>query len=231
MSIAFSGVGVGSVRLSPWLQGLIVRAGWRSACFALGILVLVLLLPLNLLVRRRPQDIGIEPDGDRAAQRFHTRWPTIQCRRRRLGRCRLDARSGADDTSFRWIALGYFCALFAACSAGPPEEVLWWKSASRRASPPGRRRRQPCGDTGSDRARPSLRPDRTRVRLGASGALGWRCVLPAAAHAAPDCRCRLRWVPDDRGGRGRWATASPRSSARSRRRSFKDVITVRSSAR
>ena len=33
MSIAFSGVGVGSVILLPWLQGLIVRAGWRSACF------------------------------------------------------------------------------------------------------------------------------------------------------------------------------------------------------
>jgi MFS family permease len=67
MSIAFSGVGVGSIILLPWLQGLIARAGWRHACFAMGILVLVLLLPLNLLVRHRPQDIGLEPDGDRSA--------------------------------------------------------------------------------------------------------------------------------------------------------------------
>jgi MFS family permease len=50
MSLAFSGVGVGSVILLPWLQGVIARAGWRSACLALGIVVLVLLLPLNLLV-------------------------------------------------------------------------------------------------------------------------------------------------------------------------------------
>src|SRR6266550_2272026 len=64
MSLAFSGVGVGSVILLPWMQSLIERTGWRSACFAMGILVLMLLLPLNLLVRQRPQDIGLEPDGD-----------------------------------------------------------------------------------------------------------------------------------------------------------------------
>ena len=38
---------------------MIARAGWRSACLASGIVVLVLLLPLNLLVRRRPEDIGL----------------------------------------------------------------------------------------------------------------------------------------------------------------------------
>src|SRR4029077_12377308 len=67
MSLAFSGVGVGSIILLPWLQGLIVRTGWRSACFAMGVLVLALLLPLNLLLRQRPQDVGLEPDGDSSA--------------------------------------------------------------------------------------------------------------------------------------------------------------------
>jgi len=62
MSLAFSGVGVGSVILLPWLETLINRSGWRSACLALGVLVLALLLPLNLLVRRRPEDIGLHPD-------------------------------------------------------------------------------------------------------------------------------------------------------------------------
>ena len=32
----------------------------------LGILVLALLGPLNLLLKRRPQDIGLEPDGARS---------------------------------------------------------------------------------------------------------------------------------------------------------------------
>jgi MFS family permease len=73
MSLAFSGVGVGSIILLPWLQGLIERAGWRAACFALGVLVLALLVPLNLLVRRHPHDIGLEPDGDAARMTRRTR--------------------------------------------------------------------------------------------------------------------------------------------------------------
>jgi MFS family permease len=113
MSLAFSGVGVGSIILLPWLQGLIERAGWRAACFALGILVLALLLPLNLLVRRRPQDIGLEPDGDSSSHDgpHAQRHPNI-----------VDADWAATDWTLRlalrtgrfwWISLGYFCALFA----------------------------------------------------------------------------------------------------------------------
>src|SRR5881628_3433100 len=64
MSLAFSGVGVGSIILLPWLQALIGRAGWRAACWVMGILVLALLAPLNLLLRRRPEDLGLEPDGE-----------------------------------------------------------------------------------------------------------------------------------------------------------------------
>src|SRR6185295_9914309 len=65
MSLAFSGVGVGSMILLPWIQTMIGRSGWRAACWAMGLLVLLLLVPLNLLLRRRPQDMGLEPDGDR----------------------------------------------------------------------------------------------------------------------------------------------------------------------
>src|SRR5438093_2077710 len=68
LSVAFSGVGVGSIILLPWLQSLIARAGWRAACLALGVLVLVLLAPINLLLARRPEDLGLEPDGDRSAR-------------------------------------------------------------------------------------------------------------------------------------------------------------------
>jgi MFS family permease len=111
MSLAFSGVGFGSVILLPWLQGMIVRSGWRSACLALGVVVLVLLLPLNLLVRRRPEDIGLLPDGDGAARSSAARaaadvvdraWVAVDwtlARAVRTGR-------------FWWIAIGYFCALF-----------------------------------------------------------------------------------------------------------------------
>jgi MFS family permease len=112
MSIAFSGVGIGSIVLLPWVQALIARAGWRAACWALAVLVLVLLVPLNLLLRRRPQDLGLQPDGDReshdaAAQRRAANvvdpvWAAIDwtlARAMRTGR-------------FWWLALAFLCGLY-----------------------------------------------------------------------------------------------------------------------
>ena len=112
MSIAFSGVGIGSIVLLPWLQTLIAHSGWRSACTGMGILVFVLLAPLNLLIRRRPEDLGTGPDGDRVAPastaaRPHANvvdhaWTAIDWTlARALGTAR-----------FWWIAAGYFCGLF-----------------------------------------------------------------------------------------------------------------------
>ncbi|OGK97974.1 MAG: MFS transporter, partial [Candidatus Rokubacteria bacterium RIFCSPHIGHO2_02_FULL_73_26] len=67
LGLAFSGVGVGSIVLLPWMQRVIVGRGWRAACWAMAAVVVLALLPLNLLQRRRPEDLGLEPDGDAAA--------------------------------------------------------------------------------------------------------------------------------------------------------------------
>jgi len=65
IGVAFSGVGMGSILLLPWVQRLISQAGWRHACLVLAILLLVTLLPLNLVFPRcRPEEIGLRPDGD-----------------------------------------------------------------------------------------------------------------------------------------------------------------------
>jgi MFS family permease len=113
MSVAFSGVGVGSIILLPWLQTLIGRAGWRAACWAMGILVLVLLVPLNLLLKKRPEDLGLAPDGDFASRGVADRnpasnvvdpaWTAVDWT---FARARRTAR-------FWWIAVGYFFGLFA----------------------------------------------------------------------------------------------------------------------
>ncbi|HEY4370727.1 MAG TPA: MFS transporter [Burkholderiales bacterium] len=63
ISIAFSGVGAGAITLLPWLQNIIVHDGWRASCTAMGFLVLVIVGPITLLVRRRPEDLGLTPDG------------------------------------------------------------------------------------------------------------------------------------------------------------------------
>ncbi|MGH7278922.1 MAG: MFS transporter [Candidatus Rokuibacteriota bacterium] len=113
MSVAFSGAGVGSIILLPWLQTVIERSGWRAACWAMGLLVLALLAPLNLLLRRRPQDLGLQPDGDHAARQttaagpaanvVDPAWVAVDWT---LGRAMRTAR-------FWWVALGYFCGLYA----------------------------------------------------------------------------------------------------------------------
>ena len=67
LGIAFSGVGVGSFVLLPWAQHLIARTGWRGACWALAAILAFLVLPLNILVpRRKPEELGLRPDGDEA---------------------------------------------------------------------------------------------------------------------------------------------------------------------
>lgn len=113
MSIAFSGVGIGSIVLLPGLQAFIDYAGWRAASIAMGVLVLVMLAPLNLLVKRRPEDVGTGPDGDppeRTAPGAPAHdnivdhaWVAIDWT---LARALRTAR-------FWWIAAGYASAMFA----------------------------------------------------------------------------------------------------------------------
>ncbi len=112
MSLAFAGVGVGSIILLPAVQTIIGRAGWRTACVVLGLLVLTVLAPLNLLVRRRPEDLGLAPDGDPAAPGgaaappsnvVDAAWVAVDWTLARALRTR----------RFWWIALGFFGGLFA----------------------------------------------------------------------------------------------------------------------
>lgn len=111
ISVAFSGVGVGAVVLLPWLQSIIERDGWRASCWFMGLLVLLVLGPLNLFVRRRPQDIGLQPDGEtQAAAAIRAKanvvdpaWVAVEWT---LARAVRTAR-------FWWIVLGFTCSLFA----------------------------------------------------------------------------------------------------------------------
>ena len=112
IGIAFSGVGIASILLLPWMQVLIAREGWRYACVALGIITAVVLIPLNLLLRKKPQDIGLHPDGDTAPADIHaartanianaewaaTTWTLARARR---------------TAPFWWIIVGYFGMLYA----------------------------------------------------------------------------------------------------------------------
>ena len=114
IGIAFSGAGVGSIVILPWMQRLIVGHGWRAACLAMAALVVVVLAPLNLLTRRRPEDMGLLPDGDHAAEAagragrhpanvVDHEWASVDWT---LARAIRTAR-------FWWISVGFFGGLWA----------------------------------------------------------------------------------------------------------------------
>ena len=112
IGIAFSGVGLGSVTLLPWVQATILGAGWREACWTLGLLILIVLVPINLLLRKRPEDMGQLPDGDAAPTASSVPPPSNIVDPVWAGTDWTLARA-LRTARFRWLALGYFCALYA----------------------------------------------------------------------------------------------------------------------
>ena len=62
MAVGMAGVNLGGL-LVPVLAWVIVTVGWRTAAFSLGSLVLLLIIPLAIVIRNKPEDLGMEPDG------------------------------------------------------------------------------------------------------------------------------------------------------------------------
>jgi MFS family permease len=57
--------GFASIIFIPLTSQLIAAYGWRTAALVLAIIILVVALPLQALVlRRRPEDMGLRPDGE-----------------------------------------------------------------------------------------------------------------------------------------------------------------------
>lgn len=53
-----------SLIIPPVLAWMIVEHGWRNAWFMLAVLPVLAILPVAWFVRRRPEDMGLRPDGD-----------------------------------------------------------------------------------------------------------------------------------------------------------------------
>jgi MFS family permease len=114
IGIAFSGVGVLSLGALPWVQIIIDDTGWRTACWMLAMVVLVVVLPLNLLFqRRRPEDLGGRADGDADVPKgtpvmtadnvVDPAWVAVDWT---LGRA-------LKTTRFWWLGLGFFASFTA----------------------------------------------------------------------------------------------------------------------
>ena len=111
--LAFSGVGVGAFVLLPWLGAIIARSGWRTGCWAMAALVILVVVPLNVFQRAQPESLGLAPDGARAESRERAGRhpanvvdPVWAATTWTLARAARTAR-------FWWLGLAYFTALFA----------------------------------------------------------------------------------------------------------------------
>ncbi len=69
MAVAEVGQRAGSGLVPLFAQAIVSTAGWRTAAWSTGVLTWVLgLLPALLFLRRQPEDLGLNPDGDSDAE-------------------------------------------------------------------------------------------------------------------------------------------------------------------
>jgi OFA family oxalate/formate antiporter-like MFS transporter len=64
--IAATGMPIGALVLAPLSQFLILTWGWRETMFFWAGISFIILLPLTLLIRNRPEEKGYGPDGEPA---------------------------------------------------------------------------------------------------------------------------------------------------------------------
>lgn len=65
MGLSSVGTNIGIIIMVPVTQLVIDAFGWRAGWAWLGIVIWpVLVLPAGIFVRRRPEDLGLLPDGD-----------------------------------------------------------------------------------------------------------------------------------------------------------------------
>ena len=64
MSIAGTGSALGGAAIAPLVGLLVFTAGWRVSAFISGVVIIAVVIPLAMLVRRSPEAMGLRPDGD-----------------------------------------------------------------------------------------------------------------------------------------------------------------------
>jgi len=70
MGITTTGIGLGGLFLAPSVSLLILSFGWQATFLVMGLLTWVVILPLvALIMRTRPQEIGLLPNGERGLDR------------------------------------------------------------------------------------------------------------------------------------------------------------------
>jgi MFS family permease len=73
VGITSAGIGAGGFIMAPVVGYLLGAFDWRTAYLAMAVIVWVSIIPLSLLlVRTRPEDVGLHPDGALEVEETHT---------------------------------------------------------------------------------------------------------------------------------------------------------------
>ena len=136
LGLMSSGTGLGGVFV-PGLGWLIARLGWRNAAAIVGVVVWCVGLPIATVLRRRPEEYGLRPDGrtELAAER-QAAPHTVTCAGTGGGNLHPEAGAAHPVCSGRWpwpSASG--------SSPSAPWASTWCRTSSAPAPPPRSRRR------------------------------------------------------------------------------------------
>src|ERR1051326_7071245 len=89
--------GFSSTVFLPLAAWLVQTQGWRSALVSLAVILAIGTIPAHaLLLRHRPEDLGLHPDGD-----------TSISRKRSVGRHDVQLSEALHDPTLRWLVLGF----------------------------------------------------------------------------------------------------------------------------
>ena len=103
LGLSMTGMGVGGL-LIPLVVWSLTHYGWRDTAFFSGLAILVLGLPATQLMRHRPEDYGLRPDGDAVNPDTATDEPGDEPR--------FTARQALRTPAFWLLSTGHSSALF-----------------------------------------------------------------------------------------------------------------------
>ena len=117
MGLAMEGNAVGAVMLIPliaWAIGGVDadqpdRFGWRATAAGIGVVVMLLAFPISRLVRNRPEDYGLSPDGDASALLSETAGQT-ETPRSTAGELGFTWQEAIRTRAFWLISFGHACS-------------------------------------------------------------------------------------------------------------------------
>ena len=100
--------GFASVVFVPLTTLLVERQGWRHALVSLAAIYAVLtIVPHALVLRRRPADIGLEPDGRALGDADQSRAPLLPDRSHHEPEMSVAVRDAIRSRAFRWITVAF----------------------------------------------------------------------------------------------------------------------------